>query len=54
MSIKRANLEHLLHGQDTVQHVINAIKSASFNVIMINIVSEYLRNGTLTDTVDWQ
>lgn len=54
MSIKRANLEHLLHGQDNVQHVINAIKSASFDVIMINIVSEYLRNGTLTDTVDWQ
>lgn len=54
MSIKRANLKHLLHGQDNFQHVVNAIKSVSFNVIMINIVSEYLRNSTLMDTVDWK
>lgn len=54
MSVKRANLKHLLPGQDNVQHVISAIKSARFNVIMINIVSECLRNGTLMDAVGWQ
>lgn len=42
--------EYLSHGQDNVQHVVNSIKSARFSAIMMNIISEYLRNDTLIDT----